>query len=206
MSVRTGKRVKMESAMDRARWILEVARIYRAGPFPAPKSAEWAALENKACAFAGLRRWAFGSPATLEGSVRPELSELGHVLTRLARGERHMVRLSKWTGYLSPHAGGLRVGSELAESPWRDVFWLRVYETLAAVQGRLRFCARERCGRPFLAVKRQRYCAGHARSAAERNRAYYQKHREELLKRRARAYDKRHLPAKVTPQGRRPRI
>lgn len=186
-------RTDLRTARGRAAWMFKLAR---ARPLPRPGSRAWTRLEREARAFVGLRRQQFGPGKDLTAPpVRAALAELAHVLGyELGRGGgAHLIELSRWTTQIAQRKGRLVVGAELSESPWRDAFWWRVYETLAAVRGRARFCQRPSCGLPFLAVKRQQYCSGCAPSGAERNRSYYERRKGEILKRRKRAYKMRVL-------------
>lgn len=171
----------------RAEWLFRLARTR---PLPPPRSRRWTKLEREARAFTNFRQQWFGSGEEhSKPPIRRALAELAHVLGyELGRGAgSHSVELSKWTGQLAHRKGRLVVGAELSEAPWLDAFWWRVYATLAAVQDRTRFCRRASCRLPFLAVKRQSYCLGC------RNRAYYERHKDEILKRRRRAYKARVL-------------
>ena len=69
----------------------------------------------------------------------------------------------------------LTFGPSGARSLQRDLFAIRVYEVLSLARGKLRRCLE--CGKPFVARKRQEYCAERC-SQTRRTRAYRDRRRK----------------------------
>jgi len=172
---------------ERAQWLIQIALGRGLPSRPGQRLSR--KVEKEAREFAWRPRYG-EDPEETRKAIPGELMWVRLLFRDLRKEEGSPeITLSGWSVSLWTHQGRLFIDGEMADSPWGDAFRWRVYETLKAMNGRLRFCRRATCGRPFLARKRQGYCQSKcALTASERNRAYWRKSREEINRRRRTRY------------------
>lgn len=71
---------------------------------------------------------------------------------------------------------------------WPDTFWLSIRSLLSRFGERVIRCQNPRCQHVFLRMRRQAFCSP-ACSQRVRSRDWYERHRDEVLKRRKQAYE-----------------
>jgi len=122
------------------------------------------------------------------------------------RGHNYYLKLGSWKAVMSVKDRPIRGQPLTWELPFRDAFLIRVYLDLTEFGnkgGRLRFCERKSCGRPFLAKAKHKMHCSESCARAERTKRWRQKNREKFREYRKQLYAKKikaTLGAKVTPQ------
>jgi hypothetical protein len=122
-----------------------------------------------------------------EGLTDAQMTEVAALARALRGGGEATPMFSERPRVWFFAAGGrLRALPEYRDMPRRDAFLWRVYEALMATDARVKFCARPRCGRAFIARKRQAYCRpAHAVPVAARGKKYREAHKQQLAFARA---------------------
>jgi hypothetical protein len=178
----------------RARWLMEFSgdRQRTRKQLKADRVMASSFSRGRPTIYRGAEPWNSDELLLPEADVETLRRWARDVFGALRLREPFLVELTEWKGALGLNDRRRVRGTP---HPWllggMNGFRWQAYETLSGGDVTVGFCERRECGAPFVVRKNQRYCAKCAPSAADRNRAYRVRHREELNKRRRRAYERK---------------
>jgi hypothetical protein len=187
------RRVYGAGLEDRAGWLLRFAAL----DVPNLREPQRAAIQWDASAFAYYFDKVVISAATFPASppawkaVCTAHFLCGQLLGKFRRGQPVNVEVSRWRAVVGMN-DGLILGQVLIwELEFPEAFLAQAYEVLTALGRdtiRLRFCVREKCGRPFLTRKTLKTHCSPTCTQAELTRRYRESKRERFRELRRKAY------------------
>jgi hypothetical protein len=116
----------------------------------------------------------------------------GSLWKHLEKGERVYIESNRWLAELHAEHDRIVGFASPRMSSWSESFKFEAFQVLTAkdLDGRFRFCKREKCRRPFLSIKRQTFCSISC-SQHHRTSLYRTKNREQFREKRREYYKKK---------------
>lgn len=116
----------------------------------------------------------------------------GSLWENIEKGERVYIESNYWLAELHAEDDRIVGFASPRMSSWSESFKFEAFQVLTAkgLDGRFRFCKREKCRRPFLSIKRQAFCSVSC-SQHHRTSLYRSKNREQFREKRREYYKKK---------------
>lgn len=161
---------------DLAEWLVDLINSPARTRWPARLRAKalWFCVGDAPRPRGSPRGVALAQPLDAGSALTDEqMTEVVELARALRGGQATLMFSDRPRVWFSAIGGRLHARPEYREMRRRDQFVWRAYEVLTAVDVRMKFCARPRCGRAFIASKRQEYCRpAHAVPVAARGKKY----------------------------------